>query len=101
MGEGMAARLLTEKIAGTEEKPLCIWNRTKAKCVEMKEKYPDYNVVIKDSAQEVVEASSVTYCMVSGVDWRKVECLMYDIVLLYRWHCRTGMSIGYWHENFS
>ena len=61
----MAARLLSEKIAGTEEKPLIIWNRTNAKCIEFKEKHADYTVVIKDTAQEVVEACDVTYCMVS------------------------------------
>jgi len=61
----MAARLLTENIAGTKEKPLYIWNRTKSKCVDLKERLPDYEVVIKDSAKEVVEACSITYCMVS------------------------------------
>jgi len=65
MGEGMAARLLTENIAGTKEKPLYIWNRTKSKCVDLKERLPDYEVVIKDSAKEVVEACSITYCMLS------------------------------------
>jgi len=65
MGEGMAARLLTESIAGTKEQPLYIWNRTKAKCVEFKERLPDYEIVIKDTAKEVVEAASLTYCMVS------------------------------------
>lgn len=66
MGEGMAARLLTEKIAGTTEKPLIIWNRTAAKCTAFKETYGnDYTIEIKDSAKEVVEACGVTYCMLS------------------------------------
>jgi len=68
MGEGMAARLLTEKIAGTPEKPLVIWNRTTAKCTAFQETFgkdKDYTVEIKESAKEVVEACSVTYCMLS------------------------------------
>lgn len=65
MGEGMAARLLTQKVAGSEDKPLCIWNRTKSKCTEFQDKYKDYNVVVKDTAKEVVEACGITYCMLS------------------------------------
>ena len=63
----MAARLLTQKVAGSEDKPLCIWNRTKSKCTEFQDKYKDYNVVVKDTAKEVVEACGITYCMVSHV----------------------------------
>jgi 3-hydroxyisobutyrate dehydrogenase-like beta-hydroxyacid dehydrogenase len=69
MGEGMAARLLTEKIAGTAEKPLIIWNRTTAKCTAFAETYGKdghgYTIEIKESAKEVVEACGITYCMLS------------------------------------
>lgn len=66
MGEGMAARLVTQNIAGTKEKPLIIWNRTKSKCEEFKNKHGgDYEIVIKDTAKEVVEACSITYSMLS------------------------------------
>ena len=67
MGEGMAARLVTQNITGTKEKPLIIWNRTKSKCEEFKNKLGgDYEIVIKDTAKEVVEACSITYSMVRG-----------------------------------
>ena len=65
MGEGMAARLLTEKIAGTSSQPLIIWNRTKSKCSDFQEAHKDYTIVIKDTAKEVVEACEITYCMLS------------------------------------
>ena len=32
MGEGMAARLVSEGVAGTAEVPLVVWNRTASKC---------------------------------------------------------------------
>jgi len=32
MGEGMAARLISEGVAGTAEVPLVVWNRTTSKC---------------------------------------------------------------------
>jgi len=31
MGEGMAARLISEGVAGTAEVPLVVWNRTTSK----------------------------------------------------------------------
>lgn len=65
MGEGMAGRLLSEGVAGSDDKPLIIWNRSGSKCSELAEKYADKNIVIKDTAREVVEASSVTYSMLS------------------------------------
>lgn len=66
MGEGMAARLLTQKIAGTPEKPLYIWNRTQEKCVEFKQNLgQEYNIIIQDSAKGVVEACDITYSMLS------------------------------------
>lgn len=65
MGEGMAARLLEGKIAGTDEKPLIIWNRTKAKAEEFASKYSSYKVIVKDTAKEVVQDCDVTYSMLS------------------------------------
>jgi len=65
MGEGMAARLLTEDVAGSESAPLVIWNRTGSKCVALKEKFPDKSIIVKDSAREVVEACDITYSMMS------------------------------------
>jgi 3-hydroxyisobutyrate dehydrogenase-like beta-hydroxyacid dehydrogenase len=65
MGEGMAARLLSQGIAGSPENPLIVWNRTGAKCVALKEKFPDKTIEIKATAKEVVEACGVTYSMLS------------------------------------
>ena len=72
MGEGMAARLLSEGIAGTDSNPLIIWNRTKSKCEALKSKFPDKNVVIKDTAKEVIESSDVTYTMLSTPEVSKI-----------------------------
>jgi len=66
MGEGMAARLLSEGVAGGDEAtPLVVWNRTPSKCTALKETFPDKNIVVKDSPKQVVEACSITYCMLS------------------------------------
>jgi 3-hydroxyisobutyrate dehydrogenase-like beta-hydroxyacid dehydrogenase len=65
MGEGMAARLLSEGVAGTETTPLVVWNRTGSKCTELKDKFADKNIVVKSTAKEVVEACGVTYSMLS------------------------------------
>ena len=66
MGEGMAARLLSEGIAGTtQERPLIIWNRTAKKCEDLKEKFPDKFVVIKDHAKDVVDACDITFSILS------------------------------------
>lgn len=65
MGEGMAARLVSQGIAGSEDKPLVVWNRTGSKCTALKEKFPDNTVIIKETAKEVVEACAITYCMLS------------------------------------
>lgn len=65
MGEGMAARLLSEGIAGDDTAPLIIWNRTGSKCTALVEKFPDKKIVIKETAKEVVEASTITYSMLS------------------------------------
>lgn len=65
MGEGMAARLVSEGIAGTRERPLVVWNRTASKCRELKERFADQTILIEDSAQKVVEKCTVTYSMLS------------------------------------
>jgi 3-hydroxyisobutyrate dehydrogenase-like beta-hydroxyacid dehydrogenase len=65
MGEGMAARLLSEGVAGGDDAPLVVWNRTGSKCTALKENFADKNVIIKDSAREVVEACGITYSMMS------------------------------------
>ena len=65
MGEGMAARLLSQGIAGTADQPLVVWNRTPTKCTALQEKFPDKTVVVKSTAKEVVEACGVTYSMLS------------------------------------
>lgn len=65
MGEGMAARLLSEGVAGSEDVPLIIWNRTGSKCTDLKVKFPDKTVMIKDTAREVIEACGVTYSILS------------------------------------
>jgi 3-hydroxyisobutyrate dehydrogenase-like beta-hydroxyacid dehydrogenase len=65
MGEGMAGRLLSEGVAGTDDRPLVIWNRTGSKSVAFAAAHPDKKVVVKDTAKEVVEACGVTYCILS------------------------------------
>jgi 3-hydroxyisobutyrate dehydrogenase-like beta-hydroxyacid dehydrogenase len=59
MGEGMSARLLSKNVAGSVEHPLFVWNRTPSKCVELKDRFDDKNVIICESAREVVERSDV------------------------------------------
>jgi 3-hydroxyisobutyrate dehydrogenase-like beta-hydroxyacid dehydrogenase len=65
MGEGMAARLLSQGVAGSPENPLIVWNRTGAKCTALQEKFPDKTIEIKATAKEVIEACGVTYSMLS------------------------------------
>lgn len=65
MGEGMAARLLSEGIAGSEEKPLVVWNRTTSKCTALKEKFGDKQIIIKETARAVVEECGIVYSMLS------------------------------------
>jgi len=72
MGEGMAARLLSEGVAGTESSPLVVWNRTRSKCEALKEKFSDKEIVIKDTAREVVAESGVTYSMLSTPEASKI-----------------------------
>lgn len=87
MGEGMAARLLSEGVAGSEDNPLVIWNRTGSKCVALKEKFYDKNVVIKDTAREVVEACGITYSILSTPEVSKLVFEGHDGVL-------AGISAG-------
>ncbi|GAX09977.1 3-hydroxyisobutyrate dehydrogenase [Fistulifera solaris] len=78
MGEGMAARLITEGIAGSEDKPLVIWNRSSEKCTALVEKFPDKNLVVKGTPREVVEACAVTYSMLSTPEASKAVFEMED-----------------------
>ena len=68
----MAARLLSEGVAGTDANPLIVWNRTGSKCTALKEKFPDKVVSIKPSAREVVESCGVTYSMLSTPEVSKL-----------------------------
>jgi len=61
----MAARLLSEGVAGTNSSPLVIWNRTRSKCEALKEKFADKTIVIKDNARDVVAECGLTYSMLS------------------------------------
>lgn len=72
MGEGMAARLLSEGVAGTESSPLVVWNRTRSKCEALKEKFSDKTIVIKDTARDVVTECAVTYSMLSTPEASKI-----------------------------
>jgi len=65
MGEGMAARLISEKVAGSPSRALHVWNRSASKCEALKSKFPDANIVVEKSAKAVVEACGVTYSMLS------------------------------------
>lgn len=69
----MAARLLSEGVAGTETSPLVVWNRTKSKCEAFKEKFSEkYTIVIKDTAREVVAEAGVTYSILSTPEASKI-----------------------------
>lgn len=77
MGEGMAARLISEGIAGTsDDKPLFVWNRTGSKCHALKEKFPQAHIHVKESAKQVVEACGITYSMLSTPEASKA--VFYD-----------------------
>jgi 3-hydroxyisobutyrate dehydrogenase-like beta-hydroxyacid dehydrogenase len=73
MGEGMAARLLSQGVAGgsssdsdnSNDNALVIWNRTTSKCTAFKEQFPDKNIIIADSPAQVVQTCRVTFCMLS------------------------------------
>jgi 3-hydroxyisobutyrate dehydrogenase-like beta-hydroxyacid dehydrogenase len=87
MGEGMAACLLSQGVAGSEENPLVVWNRTGSKCTALKEKFPDKVVVIKDTAREVIESCAVTYSILSTPEASKIVFEGADGVL-------AGVSAG-------
>ena len=66
MGEGMAARLLSEGVAGNDDNsPLIVWNRSSSKCDALVQKFPTKNIIIKSTAKEVVESCRITYSMLS------------------------------------
>lgn len=65
MGEGMASRLISQGVAGSDDVPLVVWNRTSSKCDVLKERHPGKNVVVKASAREVVETCGITFSMLS------------------------------------
>ena len=65
MGNGMAARLVSESVAGTADRPLYVWNRSAEKCDALKAKFPDANIVKVGTAKEVVASCGVTYSMLS------------------------------------
>lgn len=87
MGEGMAARLISEGIAGTAEKPLIVWNRTPSKCLALQERFAGNTILVKDTAQQVVEACTVTYSMLSTPEAAKSVFEAADGVL-------AGVGIG-------
>lgn len=72
MGEGMAGRLLSEGVAGTDAIPLVVWNRTKSKCEALQTKFADKNIIIKDTARDVVAECGVTYTMLSTPEASKI-----------------------------
>jgi 3-hydroxyisobutyrate dehydrogenase-like beta-hydroxyacid dehydrogenase len=82
MGEGMAARLLSQGICGGDESnPLVVWNRTPSKCVALKEQFPDKTIVVKKTAKQVVEACDITYAMLSTPEASRAVFLGDDGVL--------------------
>ena len=66
MGEGMAGRLITQNShIGTLENPLIVWNRTKSKSLQFQKRYNDFEIIIANTPKEVIEQSSITFCMLS------------------------------------
>jgi 3-hydroxyisobutyrate dehydrogenase-like beta-hydroxyacid dehydrogenase len=73
MGEGMAARLLSKRAAGTPENPLLIWNRSREKCEKFKTRFTTeedefsrgHCIEIMESPKAVTEASRIVYSMLS------------------------------------
>lgn len=61
----MAARLISQGICGTVERPLVVWNRTPSKCTALQERFPDKTIVVADTPRSVVERCLVTYSMLS------------------------------------
>lgn len=52
----MTGRLLSEGVAGSEDVPLIVWNRTAAKCDELIARFPDKHIQVKSTPKEVVES---------------------------------------------
>lgn len=65
MGEGMVNCLLKDAVAGTPETPLLIWNRTSAKCDNLKASHPDKTIEIQSSAKDVVSNCDIVFSMLS------------------------------------
>lgn len=65
MGKGMAARLISQGVAGTPARPLHVWNRTPAASEEFRAANPGAAVVIADSPRALVAACKVTVSMLS------------------------------------
>jgi len=65
MGTGMASRLLSTSVAGTPTRPLVLYNRTPSKCTDLQTAFPDSTIIIKQTAREVVESTSICYSMLS------------------------------------
>lgn len=65
MGQGMAARLVSQGVAGTADVPLVVWNRSDEKCKALAETFPDATIIVAESAAAVVQACDVTYSMLS------------------------------------
>ena len=68
----MAARLLSEGVAGSEASPLVIWNRTASKCAALQDKFPDKVIIIEETAREVVEGCKITFSMLSTPEVSKI-----------------------------
>jgi 3-hydroxyisobutyrate dehydrogenase-like beta-hydroxyacid dehydrogenase len=88
MGKGMAARLLSQGVAGTQEKPLVVWNRTPSKCTAFAQQFANKNIVVMGTAREVVEACGITYSMLSTPEASKAVFDMDDNGVL------AGVSSG-------
>jgi hypothetical protein len=52
----MAGRLLSQSVAGSQDVPLVVWNRTAAKCDELAARFPGKHIQIKGTPKEVVES---------------------------------------------
>lgn len=62
----MAGRLLSEGVTGqNSDSPLVIWNRTRQKCQELKDKFPQKHIVIKSCARDVIQSCDITFSMLS------------------------------------
>mmetsp|Transcript_16115 Transcript_16115/g.38671 ORF Transcript_16115/g.38671 Transcript_16115/m.38671 type:complete len:317 (+) Transcript_16115:88-1038(+) len=65
MGEGMAGRLISEGVAGSDDVTLVVWNRTSSKCDDLKARFPGKRIEVKGSAKEVVESCDIIFSMLS------------------------------------